>query len=422
MVDNQQITSGVDMHESGPSGVSRPIRSRFWFRFVVAVMMTAAIVDFGGGFGIRYASTFLGLTYVIANYRDLTFSFSEFLVLFVIFILVPAWSVLNGLMHDGNISIARYQVTPFAAGIILFFLLSQGGSRFAIEVFLQVLTVLAAFSCFMIAYGIVFPGTFLIESFMDVMRTENDIHGKFGVRALGGQTFYGVYFKATLFYVAGFIYALYRGKWRGALLFLSALVLTVSKAGIALCAVFTMWYVLTVSSWKRRAALAALSIVIVALTTSLVDLEIVGSYLDYLSATFRGEATTSKVRIGHLKSFVDLMQEHPFYLIWGQGTGTQFVSLGEAARSGGVPHAVYNIELDHVDSIRQFGLPWFLGLTTLTAYVSLKLIWTQKSSAKKALGYAMGGLFIAAGTNPVLITPLFMMLLAAYYHYARGRI
>jgi hypothetical protein len=156
------------------------------------------------------------------------------------------------------------------------------------------------------------------------------------------------------------------------------------------------------------------------LVISFANLEIINGYIDYLAATFRGEATTSQVRIGHWKSFVDLMEENPSYLIWGQGTGTQFVSLGEAARSGGLPHPVYNIELDHIDSIRQFGLPWFIGFTALSAYVSLKLIWKSRSNEDKGLGYAMGGLFIAAGTNPVLITPLFMMLLAAYYHYVRN--
>ena len=422
MTDNKQTTSGVGVRDSGSSGMRRPIHSRFSFRVVVALMMFAAIFDFGGGFGIRYASTFLGIAYVIVNYRDLTFSPEEFLILFAIFILVPTWSLLNGVMNNGNLAIAQSQVTPFAAGIILFFLLSQGGSQYAIETFFRALTALAAFSCFMIVYGIVFPGTLLIESFIDFMRTENDIHGKFGVRVLGRYTFYGVYFKATLFYVAGFIYALYREKWGSVLLFLSALVLTVSKAGIALCVFFAIWYALTVKSLQRRITFATAITAIVALTVSFVNIEIINSYFDYLSATFRGEAITSKVRIGHWKSFVDLMQENPLYLIWGQGTGTQFVSLGEAARSGGRAHAVYNIELDHVDSLRQFGLPWFLGFSALTAYVSLELVWNRKSGEEKGLGYAMGGLFIAAGTNPVLITPLFMMLLAAYYHYSRGRI
>ena len=407
-------------HREIPPNPPQEAEENLWRDRIIMLMMVAAVIDFGGGFGLRDLSIVLGLAYVVVNYRHLQVRSTEFVGLFLLFLLVPLWSVLVGLMAGGNLFVAQSQVSPFVIGVIYFFLLSHGGSRYAIDIFFKALAALAAFSSVMIIYGAIAPGSPVIELFIDIMRTENDIHGKFGLRALAGFEFYSIYFKATLFYVAGFIYALYREKWGLTGLFFLALFLTVSKSGIALCAVFAVWYALTTSSWKRRLILVSAILLLSMLTVSFVDLKIVSGYVDYLSATFRGEATTSKVRIGHWKSFVDLMKENPSYLIWGQGTGTQFVSLGEAARGAGIPHAVYNIELDHVDSIRQFGLLWFIGFTACTVYVSLKLIWIRNNDKAKGLGYAMVGLYIAAGTNPVLITPLFMMLLVAYYHYVDG--
>jgi len=186
--------------------------------------------------------------------------------------------------------------------------------------------------------------------------------------------------------------------------------------------VFALWYGLVVGSWKQRVTLVVGLSAVTGLVVSLVDLSVINGYIDYLSSTFRGQATTSKIRIGHWQSFVDLMSEHPSYLIWGQGTGTSFVSIGEAYRAGGVAHEVYNIELDHIDSIRQFGLLWFLGFAGLTGWTALRLLRRRDDGENRALGYAMIALFIAAGTNPVLITPLFMLALMAYYHYARERL
>ena len=387
---------------------------------MIVGMMAAAIFDFGGGFGVRDGMLALAGAYVVANYNRFTLQREEVWVLFTLFLLIPLWSVVNGLLHGGNLAVARPQVTPFVFGILFFVLLSQGGSQYALHVFYTSITILAGGSSAAILYGVLFPDTPLIEAFTRALETENEIHGKFGVRPLAGRKFYAIYFKATLFYVAGFIYALYRNDLWRTLLFFLALVLSISKAGIALCVVFFLWYVVTASSGKQRGVVLFGVILTGILTYQFVDLEFITGYLDYMVLTFKGEATTTKVRIGHWQSLVDLMQEHPLYLIYGQGTGTQFASLGEAARHGFV-QSVYNIELDHADSIRQFGLLWFLAFSALVGYVVTTLI-RSAASTRKGLGYALAGLFIAAGTNPVLITPLFMIVLAAYVQYVQGRV
>lgn len=411
--------------ESSPTrSSSRQVRPApdGWRDAVVAAMMATAVFDFGGGFGLRYATTALGLVYIITRYRDFDVRINEFLPVLVLFFIMPLWSVVNGLMDGGNLAIAQSQVTPFVSALLFFFLLFHGGSRRAIDIFYQSLYALACVTCFLVLYGLLLPSTLLIETVIAILKTDANIHGLFGERNVAGITIYSIYFKATLFYVGGFVYSLYRGKVGRAAVFFLALVLVVSKSGIALCAVFALWYGLVVGNWKQRTALILGSAVSVGLVLSFVDVSVINGYVDYLSATFRGEATTSKIRIGHWRSFLDLMREHPSYLIWGQGTGTKFVSLGEVYRSGGIAQAVYNIELDHVDSIRQFGLLWFLGFAGLAGWVSMSLIARRSDQEGRALGYAMIALFVAAGTNPVLITPLFMLALIAHYHYARGRL
>jgi hypothetical protein len=191
------------------------------------------------------------------------------------------------------------------------------------------------------------------------------------------------------------------------LLFLAALVLAFSKAGLLLCLVFLILYVLLEARPGIKIAALIFAIVTAYSVSTWSDVKVVAGYYDMVSNAVQGKAETTQIRIGHWNSFVDLVSEHPEYMIWGQGVGTSFYSEGRKQH-------VFNIELDHIDAIRQLGMLWFIAFSLLIAYIALRLVGSRKDN-HRALGMSFISIYLAAGTNPVLITPLFMMLFATLY-------
>jgi hypothetical protein len=118
--------------------------------------------------------------------------------------------------------------------------------------------------------------------------------------------------------------------------------------------------------------------------------------------------------MGHYHSIMDVFSRNPNYLLIGQGAGTSFFSSGES-------DYVRNIEIAHLDGIRKFGLPWFLGFSSLVFYSSWRLIGTKEMEAR-GFGFALVSMYIAGGTNPVLFSPLFIILLTLCYFAQRPRL
>jgi hypothetical protein len=134
-------------------------------------------------------------------------------------------------------------------------------------------------------------------------------------------------------------------------------------------------------------------------------------FFDIISDTAAGESETAQVRVGHYHSIMNLFARNPDYLLIGQGAGTSFFSSGES-------DYVRNIEMAHLDGIRKFGLPWFIGFSAVVFYSAWKLIRTGQTE-ERAFGYALISIYLAAGTNPVLISPLFLILMTLSYFAQR---
>jgi hypothetical protein len=159
---------------------------------------------------------------------------------------------------------------------------------------------------------------------------------------------------------------------------------------------------------------AMLRMVLPILLLSAVTVFILSSFpgfFDLISDTAAGQSETAVVRIGHYHSIMDLFLRNPDYLLIGQGAGTSFFSSGES-------DYVRIIELAHLDAIRKFGLPWFLGFSALVFYSSWRLIRLKEMEAR-GFGFALVSMYIAAGTNPVLLSPLFIILLMLCYFAQR---
>jgi len=109
-----------------------------------------------------------------------------------------------------------------------------------------------------------------------------------------------------------------------------------------------------------------------------------------------------------------LFARNPHYLLVGQGLGVPFYSTGAS-------EYVQIFEVDHLNVIRKFGIPWFIGFTAVVFFTAWKLI-NNRDVEMQAFGFAMFSMYLAAGTNPVLLTPLFIMLITLCYFAQRTRL
>jgi hypothetical protein len=115
-----------------------------------------------------------------------------------------------------------------------------------------------------------------------------------------------------------------------------------------------------------------------------------------------GEGSTVQVRIGHLYSILELFSGNPLELLFGFGLGTEFYSEG-------VGQYVTNIELDHLNCIRKYGLIWSGAFFGIVLYTSIRSIKSYNKEIR-VLGICLISAFIVAGTNPVLISPIFFLI------------
>jgi hypothetical protein len=88
--------------------------------------------------------------------------------------------------------------------------------------------------------------------------------------------------------------------------------------------------------------------------------------------------------------------------------------------STGVNALVPAVEMDHLDAIRTYGLIWFTGFTVVV-FRAIGVGMHLEREEARGLRVAIIAAFFAAGTNPVLINPLFCILVAASYVYLSSR-
>ena len=110
---------------------------------------------------------------------------------------------------------------------------------------------------------------------------------------------------------------------------------------------------------------------------------------------------TENVRLGHVVSLFELWNDHPLGLVFGFGLGSEFYSSG----SGKIGS---NIEPDHLNVIRKYGLIWAMMFFLWVLGVSRSAI-NGNAVQVRALGWSLFFAFVVCGSNPVLISPLFFL-------------
>jgi hypothetical protein len=391
---------------------------------ILLFLFVSNIFDPGGTLGLKYLAF---LVAVLSSLWTLKFFYMSPRVLalgLIVFVVWPIWSLLYGAARGGDLSVGVSQVTPFLFACVLALILPAFDSRTPLRIFYACIFLLAPVVIASFAVVFLLPDSSLSQTLLEIFTQLHEREGYFGMKSMGDLEVPIVYFGSTLFLVPTFVYYLFVGRLLRAGVALLAIGLTFSKAGITIALVFGAFYSIsalfsrTVLRVRERARMLLhkrlrkfLAVVVVGGVASGLLLSI-PAFSDQIRDAWAGESETTLTRMGHFHSVMNLFLQNPHYLIVGQGAGIPFYSVGES-------DYIQSFELDHLNAIRKFGLPWFLGFSALVLLSAWKLVITPDLQMR-AFGFALISMYLAAGTNPVLMTPLFIMLLTLSYFAQRA--
>lgn len=379
-------------------------------RIIIGFMLVSTVFDMGGGLGIKYISYLLGL---VSLFFINGFSYNKYHLVGIIglFVVCPVIFLVKGYVVEMNLGLAFSQVTPFIPAVILFFLLNKDNIDSAFSVYFKSLLILSGIAILFFVVRVEWAYTPLIMNISYFLMDRG--MGFFNIGQMGNVVVYGVYFKPTLYLIGALLYFLcYRKPW-AVFVVLSAIFIAMSKSSLLVVVVILLIY-----SLHKIKLMSEYRIIISKFYLRLYFIGMVGfvflliysseywqAFGDYCWQTFSGKAETSTIRFGHFHSLIQFWKENPSALFFGQGSGTSFYSSAVGA-------LVNNIELDHFNTIRKFGLLWS-GL--FYSFILMTFIFLIRNEENIVLGYVLLITFILVGTNPLLINPLFLMFLIMCY-------
>lgn len=132
-----------------------------------------------------------------------------------------------------------------------------------------------------------------------------------------------------------------------------------------------------------------------------------------LSLSFKKKEASAETKYGHYVSLMDNFEEHPQYLLWGQGLGSRFYSIGKNGFTS-------QVELTYIELIRYFGVPLGLFFLIMIIYPMINIVINKKINAyNRYIIPAFGTYLFICGTNPLLVSSTGMLVMILMYSYIR---
>lgn len=130
-----------------------------------------------------------------------------------------------------------------------------------------------------------------------------------------------------------------------------------------------------------------------------------------LSLSFKEKEASSETKFGHYVSLMNNFEDHPQYLLWGQGLGSRFYSIGNHRFTS-------QVELTYIELIRYFGIPLGLFFIIMIFYPMINIVINKKINAyNQYIIPAFGTYLFICGTNPLLISSTGMLIMIIMYSY-----
>jgi hypothetical protein len=128
--------------------------------------------------------------------------------------------------------------------------------------------------------------------------------------------------------------------------------------------------------------------------------------IGYFAGFFHPGESSNAAKLGHMRSYVIEFNEHPTYLLWGQGTDTEFYTQGFQAKTT-------LTELTYLDLIRWFGIPVAVLILIPIFYPIFGL--EQRGGTVSYLAIPYAAYLWESASNPLLICSFGALLVSAIW-------
>ena len=397
-------------HASGPFGALPRRRHQIWAEVAIFLFVFANVFDMGGEHVYKYIGFLVIAPLTIQGVKWLRLSSAELATGIVLFGIWPVVGFAIGLRNNADPELAWNHTTPFSGILIGVTVASLTGARVplrCLHIVLLMMAILVVLLTVCNYFGIGEEVTTLLPGYVSC-----HIDPYVGALQQGAMN-KRIYLTATLWLVLAAVYYAQVQRMMLAMVCIVGLIFAVSRSG-ALIAVIGVAASLLLRVGQRRKAAAIRRL----WGAAVLCCGLAGAFMvfpdfryDVYESFLGGESASRDARMGHIASMRGVAQGHPYLIFVGQGTGTTFFSEGTGRDE-------FRMEVDHLDAVRQHGLIWFLAFTLICGWIFVSLV-RHGDVERRATGWAFGAMFVAAGTNPHLITPLFLFYLGVCYIYAK---
>jgi hypothetical protein len=325
-----------------------------------AIALFVIALDTGGQFGLRnfVLVTLLPLLFILNKFEKPF----DWLYAFGFFICYPVLLLFRGYMGGGDVIVGMSQLNATLGAFFLYIIFSQCN-----YVKLTKILFWSIASVAMLSLILYFGAAVKLPIIKNMIEWLSNSHGGFfGYRPLDGKLFTNIYFKSTLFFVPAEAYFLFIGSPIIAGILFVALVIAFSKTGIVFSILIFLIYLFAAKD-TLRSKLYSL-VIYLAIVAICYDFIVQLMVSDLFSGNSHlGNSDTLNVRIGQFQSLLMLFGSSWINLFFGFGLGSEFYSLGSHT-------LVSNIELDHLNTIRKYGLIWALLFFAFVFYSAVYAI------------------------------------------------
>jgi hypothetical protein len=369
--------------------------------FIYIALMGGLIFDIGGAFGVKHFITILMVFFAAAfifkveNLKPMLF---ELNIIFF-FLIGFAWSLILGI----SISSA-WGVISFIVYFPLIMILVEIPRDRIVELFYKIsvfsaVIVIATFIFIYLAPDL----SSLINSFGNTYRL-----GYLGLNPSYESIVPNVYYRWSMWLIPAFIIGFGR-KNISALIIFSAIVATLSTSLLFFSLLGALVLFLLNRKISRNTLKKNMVLFFVLLVVFLFNENYFFSYLGDMFSKFSVASESTNVKIGHIASILNVLSDSVLNFLFGTGAGSKFYSLGINAYTS-------NVEVSHFNFARQFGVVGFLMFFSYVMYAIFSSFRTDFMGRRLSVALIM--LFLAAGTNPLLMSPVFIVFLVIVRAYS----
>lgn len=381
-------------------------------RVLYGIFLLSLILDIGGALGIKYGVTLVILIYIAINSLQVRIPYTFLIIEGPLFVLFPIFLLLLSVcFYSVELTTAISGLSFLAVWLILpllLFIRKQNiVSLFNTMMFLGALITLVTFLSIFLFY---------ILGRSDLINAANSFGatyrlGYFGQRPETGIDFVpNVYFRWTMLLIPAAILLIGESR-KKLIVVLLAILSTLSTAAIFSVSLGLILIALISSTQPflkaaRGAFLGLLTIVFIGLVAWFFEYrQVINLMFDKVSF----ESAPAAIRISDIHSIYESMKESAFVTLFGMGVGSSFYRIGSGE------YAI-NVEVSHFNLVRQFGLVYAV---LFFWYVFSAFWWLVKTDdIGRRIAVGMLALFLAAGTNPLLMSPVFFLILVIGRSYA----